>query len=211
MLILHAPGDDVVPIEEAAKIYRRLEHPKSFVSLDGADHLLSNKADAEYVAELLAAWAGRYLTLPAAEPQPEGQVVVAEAGGGRFLQTVRVGRHTLAADEPQSVGGNDEGPSPYDFLLTALGACTSMTLRMYANHKGLPLEHVAVVLDHDKVHASDCADCEKSSSKIDRIRRRLTLTGELTEAQRARLLEIADRCPVHRTLEGDIRIETSAD
>ncbi len=209
--LFHSPVDEIVPIDEAARIYRRLEHPKSFVSLDRADHLLSNKADAEYVAEVLSAWAGRYLSLPAPEAEPEGQVVVEEQSGGRFLQAVRVGSHVLSADEPRAAGGNDEGPSPYDFLLIALGACTSMTLRMYADHKGLPLEHVAVTLDHEKIHARDCEDCEKSSSKIDRIRRRLRISGELSDAQRTRLVEIADRCPVHRTLEGDIRIETSAD
>jgi uncharacterized OsmC-like protein/esterase/lipase len=218
LLIFHSPVDEIVPIEEAAKIYRAALHPKSFISLCKADHLLTNREDAEYVAETLVAWASRYLelrshveesgtgTAPSAEP---GEIVVTERGG-KFLRGLYSEHHQLLADEPRSAGGTDLGPSPYDLLLMALGACTSMTIRMYADHKGLPLDDVEVRVKHDRVHVDDCeADIDDSvragadrKGLIERIERRIDLTGDLTEAQRARLLEIADRCPVHRTMVG---------
>ncbi|MCB9960390.1 MAG: OsmC family protein [Rhodospirillaceae bacterium] len=211
LLVCHAPGDDIVGIDNASKIFLAARHPKSFVSLDTADHLLSNRADAAYVADVITAWADRYLprpegVLPAADLH--GDVVVEETGHGRFQQSVRVGSHRLTADEPRSVGGGDTGPGPYDLLLAGLGACTSMTIRMYAERKKLALARVRVELSHDKIHAEDCEDCETKEGKVDRIRRTIRLTGDLSEAERARLLEIADRCPVHRTLESEIKVVT---
>ena len=208
LLVFHSPRDTVVDIENASRIFLAAKHPKSFVSLDRADHLLTQKDDARYAATVLAAWASRYLEPEAAAPAVPG-VRVAEAGEGRFAQLVTLGRHRLRADEPASVGGDDSGPGPYDLLLAGLGACTSMTVRMYAAQKKWPLERVTVDLKHDKVHAADCAECETREGKIDRIERVLTLEGDLDEAQRARLLEIANKCPVHRTLHSEVWIPTT--
>jgi uncharacterized OsmC-like protein/fermentation-respiration switch protein FrsA (DUF1100 family) len=210
LLVFHSPRDTIVDIENASKIFLAAKHPKSFVSLDRADHLLTQKADAQYAATVLAAWASRYLDAPkeaeVAEAVPG--VRVAEAGEGRFAQLVQAGRHRLRADEPVAVGGDDSGPGPYDLLLAALGACTSMTVRMYAEQKKWPLRRVSVELEHDKVHAADCAECETREGKIDKIERVLTLEGELDEAQRQRLLEIANKCPVHRTLHSEVWVPT---
>jgi putative redox protein len=210
LLVLHSPRDEIVDIDNASKIFLAAKHPKSFVSLDRADHLLTRREDASYAAAVLAAWASRYLD---AEPEPEPEAVpgvrVAEAGEGRFAQLVAAGRHRFRADEPVPVGGDDNGPGPYDLLLAALGACTSMTVRMYAERKGWPLERIAVDLRHDKVHAQDCAECETKVGRIDRIERVLTLEGDLDQAQRARLLEMADKCPVHRTLHAEVWIPTT--
>jgi putative redox protein len=212
VLVMHAPGDDVVGIDHATRLFLAARHPKSFVSLDRADHLLTRRQDADYAAEVIAAWASRYLPAAPAAPalQPEaGEVVVAEApGGSRLLQQAAVRGHRLIADEPVGQGGDDAGPNPYDYLLVALGSCTSMTLRLYADRKGLPLEHTAVRLRHDRVHATDCADCETKVGKIDRIQRELELKGPLDLEQRQRLLEIANKCPVHRTLESEIEVAT---
>ena len=213
LLIFHAPGDAIVGIDNASRIFGAAKHPKSFVSLADSDHLLSRREDAIYVAGVLAAWAERYLKLPAAvQPPvaPPDAVVVAEAGTGKFAQVVSVrGRHILAADEPASYGGDDTGPGPYEFLLAGLGACTAMTVRMYADHKGLPLERVSVTLRHGKVHAQDCAECETKDGKLDRIDREIMLEGPLDEAAKAKLLEIADKCPVHRTLHSEVWITTT--
>lgn len=220
LIVFHAPRDEVVGIDNAAQIFQAARHPKSFISLDQADHLLRRREDAEYVAEVVAAWASRYLgarqppvaaieeASPVPMPSRPGEVVVAETLAGRFTQGIAVGRHRLTADEPESVGGNDAGPGPYDYLLAGLGACTSMTLRLYAERKNLPLERVTVRLLHQKVHAVDCAECESKDAKIDRIDRMIELSGRLDPEQRQRLLEIADKCPVHRTLESEIRIVT---
>ncbi|MEM7379501.1 MAG: OsmC family protein, partial [Pseudomonadota bacterium] len=217
LLVFHAPQDTIVSIDEAAKIYTAARHPKSFVSLDGADHLLTSQADADYVADTLAAWASRYLPTPAdddtAPALAPGEVWVGELDR-TFKRAMRAGKHRLVADEPTAYGGGDTGPAPYDLLLMSLGACTSMTLRMYAERKQIPLEDVDVVLTHARVHAADCADCgdladrADSAAKLDRLERRITLKGPLSEAQRSRLLEIADRCPVHRTLENHPVITT---
>jgi putative redox protein len=208
-LIMHAPTDEVVGIDHAARLFQALKHPRSFVALDGADHLLTQRAEAEYAGAVLAAWASRYLPEPqSVDPPaavPQGVVDVRERAG--FTQDIRLAAHTLIADEPVPAGA-DLGPNPYDLLLAALGACTSMTLRMYADRKKWPLTGVAVRLTHARVHAEDCAHCEEETAKLDRIERVVTLEGDLDEAQRARLLEIADRCPVHRTLEGENEIVT---
>lgn len=214
LLVLHAPRDTVVGIENASSIFQAAKHPKSFVTLDDADHLITDPDDAEYAAEVIAAWSSRYLDLRApAAPigAPEGVVRVSEADADGFLQDVQAGpRHHVTADEPVSVGGTDRGLTPYQFLSAGLGACTSMTMRMYARRKGWDLHHVEVDVTHDKIHATDCAHCETESGKIDQFRRVIRIEGELDEAQRARLMEIADRCPVHRTMEAEIEVVTEA-
>jgi putative redox protein len=211
LLVLHAPRDTIVGIENAAEIFKAARHPKSFVTLDDADHLLSRRADADYAADLIAAWAPRYLALEPPKPAPdtpEGVVRVSEVEPDGFLQNVNSGPgHHLYADEPVEVGGTDRGLTPYGLLAAGLGACTSMTIRIYARRKNWPLAHVRVDVSHDKVHAEDCADCD-SGAKIDRFRREITLEGALDTEQRTRLLAIADKCPVHRTLESEVRIET---
>jgi len=213
LIIFHSPRDTTVDIDNAAQIFLAARHPKSFVSLDDADHLMAKKADAAYVATVLAAWAGRYLGEIAqadddltAEP---GRVVVQETREGKFTQNIRAGVHRLRADEPAVYGGNDTGPSPYDLLLASLGACTAMTLRAYADQKQLPLDRVTVRLRHEKIHAQDCAECETKEGRIDKIEREIEATGALDDAQRAKLLEIANKCPVHRTLHSEVYIPTS--
>lgn len=214
LLVMHAPFDDVVPVDDARRIFEAAKHPKSYISLDDADHLLKQPADARYAATVIAAWAARYLPEPdEAEPGrdaegPVSGVQIRETGNGRFEQRVRAGRHAWLADEPETNGGGDTGPTPYDLLLAALGTCTSMTLRMYAEHKGLSLDQVGVDLAHEKVHAEDCATCEHESGRVDRITRLVHIEGDLTPEQRQRLIEIADRCPVHQTLHGQIEVET---
>jgi len=198
-----------VDIENASKIFLAAKHPKSFVSLDRADHLLTRHEDAQYAATVLAAWASRYLEPEKGAAEAVPGVRVAEAGEGRFAQLIEAGRHRLRADEPVAAGGDDSGPGPYDLLLAGLGACTSMTVRMYAEQKKWPLQRVTVDLKHDKVHATDCAECETREGKIDKIGRVLTLEGNLDDSQRQRLLEIANKCPVHRTLHGEVWIPTS--
>jgi uncharacterized OsmC-like protein/alpha-beta hydrolase superfamily lysophospholipase len=205
LLILHSPHDRIVDIGNAANIFMAAKHPKSFVSLDDADHLLSRAEDAAYAAEVLAAWASRYLE-QGTERVPGVRVM--ETGHGKFAQDILAGRHRLRADEPESAGGMDSGPSPYELLAAALGACTAMTIRMYAEHKKLPLERVTVDLAHEKIHAADCAECETREGRIDRIERVITLEGDLDEGQRAKLLDIANKCPVHRTLHSEVVIPT---
>jgi putative redox protein len=209
LLVLHAPRDATVGIENAAEIFGAATHPKSFVTLDNADHLITRGEDAEYAAEVIAAWAGRYLKLaPPAPPPgaPEGVVRVSEADPAGFLQDVTSGPlHHMLADEPAAYGGTNRGMTPYGFLAAGLGACTSMTIRMYARRKGWPLDHVEVDVTHNKVHAEDAG---AGSAKVDTFRRAIQLTGDLDADQRARLLEIADKCPVHRTLEGTSHVET---
>ena len=210
LLVLHAPRDGIVGIDNAADIFKTAKHPKSFVTLDDADHLITRAGDAEYAAEVIAAWAQRYLKLtPPAPPPgaPEGITRVSEADPEGFLQDVMSGpAHHVLADEPEAYGGTNRGMSPYGFLAAALGACTSMTIRMYARRKGWPLDHVSVDVSHSKVHAQDAG--AGNSDKIDAFRRKIRLTGALDQDQRARLLEIADKCPVHRTLERSSEIVT---
>ncbi|HWP14597.1 MAG TPA: bifunctional alpha/beta hydrolase/OsmC family protein [Xanthobacteraceae bacterium] len=209
LLVLHSPTDDLVGIENASAIFTAAKHPKSFISLSGADHLISKRADAVYVADVIAAWSERYLDmLPEPDEMPIEGVLVAETRNGKFEQSVVAGKHRYRADEPTSVGGNGSGPSPYEYLLAGLGACTSMTIRLYADAKKLPLKRVAVHLTHDKIHAVDCESCETKEGKIDRIDREITLEGDLSTEQRAKLMEIADKCPVHRTLHSEIDVRT---
>ena len=212
LLVLHSPIDQTVGIENASEIFLAAKHPKSFVTLDGADHLLSRVEDAEYAAEVIAAWSRRYLDLkddPTPKGVPEGIVRTSEADPAGFLQDIAAGpKHHLLADEPAAYGGTDTGPSPYQLLSAGLGACTSMTIRMYARRKDWPLEHVSVDISHDKIHAQDCDECPDKSAKIDQFKRVIHLAGALDADQRSRLMQIADRCPVHRTLEGTIKIET---
>jgi uncharacterized OsmC-like protein/alpha/beta superfamily hydrolase len=211
LLIFHSPVDNIVGIDHARRLFDMAKHPKSFVSLDTADHLLTNERDARYAGDVLAAWSSRYLEgvqpevktdLGAGKP---GEVLVTGGATG-LAQEIVAHRHRLTADEPAEAGGTDTGPTPYDLLLAALGACTSMTLRVYANYKKLPLEGVRVRLRHGKIYAVDCARCETKEGKIDRIEREIEVLGELTEEQRLRLLEIANKCPVHRTLTSEIDI-----
>jgi uncharacterized OsmC-like protein/alpha-beta hydrolase superfamily lysophospholipase len=215
LLVMHAPTDDTVGIDNATRIFVAAKHPKSFVSLAGADHLLSNRQDALYVADVIAAWATRYLDTDVSteagndEAGPR-EVVVRETRNGKFQQTVTVGPHQMLADEPVASGGDDTGLAPYDFLLAGLGACTSMTMRLYADRKSLPLERTTVTLRHSKIHAEDCAECETKAGMLDQIDRVIAMEGPLDADQRKRLMEIADKCPVHRTLTSEVRILSRA-
>lgn len=210
LMVMHSPRDTIVDIDNAAKIFTQAKHPKSFVSLDPADHLISRREDALYAGQLLAAWALRYAApAPEALPAPQaGTVLVRETREGKFTNQAFVGSHVIRADEPVAAGGLDAGLSPYDLLCASLGACTAMTLRLYADLKSIPLERVSVELKHDKIHAADCAECETREGRIDRIERLIALEGNLEPQHRARLLEIADKCPVHRTLHSEILIRT---
>jgi uncharacterized OsmC-like protein/alpha/beta superfamily hydrolase len=215
LLVMHSPTDDTVGIDNATRIFVAAKHPKSFVSLAGADHLLADKRDAAYVADVIAAWAERYIDAVAlGQPADPGTaprvVVVRETRNSKLQQTVTIGPHHLLADEPVAAGGEDTGPGPYDYLLAALGACTSMTMRMYADRKALPLERVTVTLKHKKIHAEDCAECETKAGMLDQIDRAIAMEGALDADQRKRLMEIADKCPVHRTLTSEVRILTTA-
>ena len=215
LLVMHSPTDDTVGIDNATHIFVAAKHPKSFVSLAGADHLLSQRRDSVYVADVISAWAARYVEPAPAQPavdagETAGQVIVQETRLGKFQQSVTVGPHRMLADEPVSVGGGNTGPGPYDFLLAGLGACTSMTMRMYADRKSLPLDRVTVTLKHGKIHAKDCEECETREGMLDQIEREISIEGTLDAEQRKRLMEIADKCPVHRTLHSEIRIVTRA-
>ncbi len=211
LLVFHSPTDDLVGIDNASHIFQAAKHPKSFVSLAGADHLLSQKSDAVYVANVIAAWAERYLDQPAVMTEAEvdiGTVLVRETHSGKYQQEILTGPHRLLADEPEKLGGLNSGPGPYDFLLAGLGACTSMTIRLYADFKKLPLENVSVRLSHGKIHAKDCETCDTKVSMVDHIDRAITLEGPLDAEQRKKLMEIADKCPVHKTLKSKINIST---
>lgn len=214
LLVLHSPVDQTVGIENAASIFGAAKHPKSFVSLDNADHLVSRADDAAFAASIIASWASRYLR--ADKPQGDDAIEavrVSETGEGKFQNTVQAGRHRLFADEPVSVGGLDSGPSPYDYLSVALAACTSMTLRMYANFKKAELGRITVDVSHAKIHATDCVDCtqEEASSggKIDRFERTITIEGGVPDQLQGKIEDIADKCPVHRTLESNAKVVTT--
>lgn len=216
LLIFHSPLDQTVPINEAARIYTAAKHPKSFVSLDNADHLLSRRQDALYVANVLSAWAVRYFDGNPVDdddklslvPEVKPESVVVREKNKLFTREIFTENHILTSDEPKAIGGSDQGPNPYELLLAALGSCTSMTMRMYANHKKMDLHDIEVELSHCRMHAEDCEACEKQEQMIDKVSRIITLTGNLDEAQRARLLEIANKCPVHKTLTNQIHIDT---
>lgn len=220
LLIFHSPVDQVVSIDEAARIYTAARHPKSFISLDQADHLLSNKSDADYIASIVSVWISRYLTEStgpekSVEIQSDSRVtivqpdtVIVRERDKKFTREIFTQRHRLISDEPLQLGGADMGVNPYELLLAALGSCTSMTLRMYANHKKLDLEDIEVELRHSRIHLEDCAACDKQNTLVDSINREIRLVGQLSEDQRKRLLEIANLCPVHKTLENRIVIKT---
>lgn len=208
ILILHSPQDEIVEIDNAAKIYHASFHPKSFVTLDGADHMLSNKTDAVYAGSLIASWVMRYLDLPKQDVLRTDRQVVARLGEVGFTTEILAGRHGLLADEGEEVKGDDFGPSPYQLLSAALGACTAMTLQMYARRKGWDLKEVKVHLDHGKRYVDDCMACVDKEIKLDHFDRIIEIEGNLTEEQRNRLLEIANRCPIHRTMENEIRVNT---
>jgi len=209
LLICHAPRDDMVNIQHAAKIFQIAQHPKSFVSLDNADHLLSKPGDALYAGQLIAAWASRYLPVQDEAPQysPSHQVDVHTDTEGLSTE-INANGHALIADEPRHLGGSNLGPTPYELLSASLGACTSITLRMYADRKNWPLEDIHVTVSHEKIHASDCQTCTEKNQYIEKFTRRITLSGPLTPEQKKHLLAIADKCPVHRTLHQSVLVET---
>ena len=211
VLLLHSPTDAVVGIDNASALFGAATHPKSFVSLEGADHLLLDSRDAEFAASMIASWAHRYLPLRDDWPMPEEGVVV-KTGHGKFGTEVHTDSHRFLADEPRSVGGDDTGPTPYDLLLAALGTCTAMTMKLYAERKGWPLESTTIHLTHERNHEADCAECAKGAGTgagLQALTRRIELAGEaLTAEQRAKIIAIADKCPVHRTLEGPLHIHT---
>ncbi|MEO0881506.1 MAG: bifunctional alpha/beta hydrolase/OsmC family protein [Pseudomonadota bacterium] len=212
LLVLHAPLDDVVGLDNATGLFLSAKHPKSFVSLDGADHLLSRSDDAQFAANVIAAWFGRYMTgerSAKTEAPPVEGTFVEETGRGKFQARIRTGPHELLADEPASVGGDDTGPSPYDLVSAGLGACTTMTLRMYAERKKWPVGRIGVHVSHEKDYADDCENCEQDR-RIDIFERRISIDGDLTEEQHDRMLEIADKCPVHRTLESIAHVRTKS-
>jgi putative redox protein len=213
LLVMHAPADDTVSADNASRIFIAAKHPKSFVSLADADHLLTRKSDAVYVADVIAAWVTRYLDPIVPEQVADldlapRRVVVRETRNSKLQQMISIGPHRILADEPVAAGGEDTGPGPYDFVLAGLGACTSMTMRLYAERKSMPLDRVTVTLSHSKIYAEDCVECETKAGMLDRIQRVIAMEGPLDAEQRQKLMEIADKCPVHRTLTSEIHIVT---
>ena len=213
LLIMHSPVDELVPIDEASRIYESALHPKSFVSLDDADHLLTRPRDSRYAAQVLAAWASRYVGDNEAAAKEHaahvpGSVNAEAALADGFLTRLNADGHRLLADEPASYGGTDLGPTPYDLLSAALGSCTAMTINFFARRESIPLQSVDVAIEHEKIHAEDCIHCDTRTGKIDRFNRRIRLHGDLDREQRDLLLKIADRCPVHKTLHAEVDIVT---
>ena len=209
LLVMHSPQDSIVGIKNAEEIYIAARHPKSFVSLDGADHLLMRTEDSEYAGKVIAGWASRYMEIPrGAKIKSRHDVVAGLSGNEGFTTQMKVGNHYMVADEPESVGGNDFGPSPYDLVSAGLSACTAMTIQMYARRKGWDVRHVEVHTSYSKQYMADCENCEANSAKIDTFNREIKFEGELDEKQLARLLEIANKCPVHRTLHSETQVIT---
>jgi len=208
VLVMHSPFDKTVSIENAAQIYGAAFHPKSFISLDNADHLLTRKEDSQYAGMMIAAWATRYISQPEEKKLRTNHQVISETQEDSFTTNIKMDKHHLTADEPESVGGNDFGPNPYQLLLASLGACTGMTLRMYAKRKGWNVRNISVHLNHDKQYVDDCEMCEKPDAKLDHIHKTIEIDGDLDEKQMARMLNISKKCPVHRTLQSEIRINT---
>ncbi|UCD60904.1 MAG: OsmC family protein [Flavobacteriaceae bacterium] len=209
ILIMHSPQDQIVAIKNAEEIYVAAHHPKSFISLDGADHLLSNKKDSSYAGSVISGWAKRYLEIPLAKRiSSEHQVVASLDSGDGFSTSMKVGNHYMMADEPEDFGGNDFGPSPYELVSAGLSACTAMTIQMYVKRKGWDLQNVEVHTSYSKSHAEDCEDCESPGTKIDTFHRELRLSGSINEKQTKRILEIADKCPVHKTLHSETQVIT---
>ncbi len=211
LLIFHSPQDSTVSIRNAEEIYMAAHHPKSFVTLDGSDHLLVDKKNASYVGQVIAGWAARYIPIEAEEEiQTTHQVVASLDGDDGFTTEMRLGSHYFRADEPTRVGGNDFGPTPYELLAGSLSACTAMTIQMYAKRKGWPIENVQVHTSYSRTYAQDCVGCEDDpTNKIDTFTRVIKLTANLDEKQRARILQIADKCPVHKTLHNETQVLTS--
>ena len=211
LLVMHAPLDDTVEVANASELFLQARHPKSFISLDQADHLLTRAEDSQYAGRVIAAWASRYLPGDAhdSDLESDGDETVARTYATGFRTDIVSAGHALVADEPASYGGTNEGPTPYDLLSSALASCTTMTLQLYARRKKLELESVTVRISHAKIHAEDCEDCQAGDGKIDEFQKEISLEGKLTENQRQRLLEIADMCPVHRTLHSEVKIRTT--
>ena len=207
-LIFHSPQDRVVGIDNAADMYAVAKHPKSFVSLDGADHLLMNKADAEYVGEVIASWTKRYIPVPSPESVTTESRLVASSTENKFTVEIQTGSHRFLGDEPLDVDGHDAGPTPYDFLLASLGTCTTMTVKMYADFKKIPYDQIRTHVSHQKAYAHDQKAADGKGQQIDELERKLEVTGDLTDQQREKLLQIADKCPVHRTFERGIQVKT---
>jgi putative redox protein len=210
LLILHSPQDKTVGIKNAEEIYKAARHPKSFVSLDGVDHLLSKKEDSKYVGQVIAGWASRYVEIPPVEAiKSKSKVAASLNDDEKFTTHLKLGDHYFIADEPTSFGGNNFGPSPYEFLSAGLAACTAMTIQMYARRKNWKVENVTCHINYSKDHAVDCEHCEEDSAKIDTFTREIKLTGNLSEEQKTKLLQIADKCPVHKTLHTKTQIITT--
>ena len=210
VLILHAPLDSTVEIDNASLLFSAAKHPKSFVSLDNADHLLTQEEDARYAGDIIGSWSNRFLPAEpetTATPISEG-TVMARTASGSFRTELQAGTHSFIADEPLSMGGTSTGPTPYGLLSAALASCTTMTLHMYAKHKGIDLKEASVEVTHEKIHAADCEDCETSSGRVDEFVRKLSLEGNLTDQEKQRMVQIADKCPVHKTLHGEIKVRT---
>ncbi len=209
VLIMHAPQDQVVDISNAATLYQHAHHPKSFISLDKADHLLTAEVESRYAGEIISTWVKKYLPAEISENDTEGHQVKVRLFGKGYTSEILTPYHHLLADEPKSVGGENLGPTPYDLLMAALGTCTVMTLKMYAERKGWNSDEIVVFMNHDKVHKHDSQDFDKPGAKVSRFTRIIQISGETTDEMKTKLLEIADKCPVHRTLHEDIIVETS--